>query len=66
MISQQARLVVWPCLGADVATMNFVAIEPGEEDQPHAHPDSDETIVILEGRGTIDNLEFRRTPGVLS
>ena len=61
MISQQARLVVWPGVGADVATMNFVVLEPGEENQPHAHPHSDDTIVILEGRGTIDNLESGET-----
>ena len=56
MISKQARLVVWPGAGADVATMNLVVLEPGEENQPHAHEDSDDTIVILEGEGSIDDL----------
>jgi len=61
MISKQARLVVWPGMGATVATMNFVVLEPGEENHPHAHESSDDTIVILEGKGTIDNMETGRS-----
>jgi quercetin dioxygenase-like cupin family protein len=56
MIGKQVRLVVWPGVGADVATMNFAILEPGEENQPHAHADSDDTIAILEGRGSIDDV----------
>jgi quercetin dioxygenase-like cupin family protein len=56
MISKQARLVVWPGTGAEVATMNLVVLEPGEENQPHAHENSDDTIAILEGEGSIDDL----------
>jgi quercetin dioxygenase-like cupin family protein len=57
MISKQARLIVWPGVGADIATMNFVVLEAGEENSPHAHRDSDDTIVILEGKGSIDDLD---------
>jgi quercetin dioxygenase-like cupin family protein len=56
MIGKQVRLVVWPGVGADVATMNFAILEPGEENQPHAHAESDDTIAILEGRGSIDDV----------
>lgn len=56
MIGKKVRLVVWPGVGADIATMNLAILEPGEENQPHAHADSDDTIAILEGRGSIDDL----------
>jgi len=55
VIGKQVRLVVWPGVGADVATMTFVILEPGEENQPHSHEASDDTIAILEGRGSIDD-----------
>jgi quercetin dioxygenase-like cupin family protein len=61
MISRQARLVVWSGTGAQVATMNYVILEPGEENQPHAHLDSEDTIVILEGHGSIEDLRSGRT-----
>jgi mannose-6-phosphate isomerase-like protein (cupin superfamily) len=56
VIGRQVRLVVWPGVGADIATMNFAVLEPGEENQPHAHEASDDTIAILDGRGSIDDL----------
>jgi len=56
MIGKQVRLVVWRGVGADVATMNFAILEPGEENQPHAHAESEDTIAILDGRGSIDDL----------
>ena len=56
MISKQAYLVVWPGSGAEVATMNLVTLEPGEENVAHAHAESDDTIAIISGRGSIDDL----------
>jgi quercetin dioxygenase-like cupin family protein len=56
MISSDARLVVWPGVGAHTANMNYVRLEPGEENKPHRHPVSEDTIVILSGRGSIDDL----------
>ena len=56
MIGKQVRLVVWPGTGAEIATMNFAILEPGEQNQPHTHLASDDTIAILEGEGTIDDL----------
>jgi quercetin dioxygenase-like cupin family protein len=55
-IGKQVRLVVWPGVGAEIATMNFAMLEPGEENAPHVHEDSDDTISILEGAGSIDDL----------
>jgi mannose-6-phosphate isomerase-like protein (cupin superfamily) len=57
MIGKGARLVVWPGSGAEIATMNLAILEPGEENQPHAHAESDDTIAILEGEGSIDDLD---------
>jgi quercetin dioxygenase-like cupin family protein len=53
MIASDARLVVWPGVGARTANMNYVAMEAGEENVVHQHPESDDTIVILEGHGTV-------------
>lgn len=56
MIASDARLVVWPGVGAWDANMNFVVMEPGEENRVHTHPESEDTIYILEGRGTVRDL----------
>ena len=56
MISRQGRLVVWPGVGAEMATMVYVILEPGDANDPHEHEESDDTIAIVEGRGSIDNL----------
>jgi mannose-6-phosphate isomerase-like protein (cupin superfamily) len=61
MIGKHVRLVVWPGEGAEIATMNFAELEPGEENQPHAHEASDDTIAILGGRGSIDDLTNEAT-----
>lgn len=67
MIAQDARLVVWPGVGAWTANMNYVRMQPGEENVPHAHLESEDTIFILDGEGTIDDLDNGRsysfTPG---
>ena len=56
-IGKGARLVVWPGVGAEIATMNMAVLEPGEENQPHAHAESDDTIAIIEGEGSIDDID---------
>lgn len=53
LISRDARLIVWLGAGAETANMNFVRIAPGEGNVPHIHAESEDTIYILEGRGTI-------------
>jgi quercetin dioxygenase-like cupin family protein len=56
MIAQDARLVVWPGVGAWNANMNYVRMMPGEENVPHAHAESEDTIFVLSGEGTIRDL----------
>lgn len=56
MIARDARLVVWPGVGAISANMNYVVMTPGEENVPHRHPESEDTIVVFDGEGTIRDL----------
>lgn len=55
-ISRDARLVVWLGAGAVTANMNYVVLEPGERNKEHVHAESEDTIHILEGRGTAENV----------
>ncbi len=57
LISNDARLVVWPGVGSEMANMNYVVLEPGEENVPHAHSESEDTIFVLEGRGSVIDLD---------
>ncbi len=52
LISKDARFVVWPGTDAWNANVNYVVLEPGEENVPHIHPISEDTIFIIEGKGT--------------
>lgn len=52
LISKDARFIVWPGVGAWDANMNYVVLEPGESNVPHVHTLSEDTIFILEGKGT--------------
>jgi quercetin dioxygenase-like cupin family protein len=60
LISRDARLVVWPGVDAETANMNYVRLEPGEENTPHVHADAEDTVFILEGRGTVADLSNGR------
>lgn len=53
MIARDARLVVWPGVGAQTANMNYVDMQAGEANLPHTHEESEDTIFILAGRGSI-------------
>jgi quercetin dioxygenase-like cupin family protein len=57
MISRQARLVAWPGAGAQQAQMNYVILEPRESNVPHRHDRSEDTIFVVEGRGTVSNTD---------
>ena len=57
MISRDARLIVWPGVGAITANMNYVRLEPGEANIPHVHADSEDTIFILSGKGTVEDFD---------
>jgi quercetin dioxygenase-like cupin family protein len=56
MIASDARLVVWIGAGACDANMNYVSMRPGEKNVPHAHSESEDTIYILSGKGSVDDL----------
>lgn len=60
MIARDARLVVWPGVGALTANMNYVDMQPGEENVPHLHAESEDAIYILDGRGTIRDFDNGR------
>lgn len=53
VISSDARLLAWPGNGALVANMNFVVLQPGEANLRHVHEESEDTIYIVEGKGTV-------------
>lgn len=55
-ISRDARLVVWLGAGAVTANMNYVVLEPGERNKEHVHAFSEDTVHILEGHGTAENV----------
>jgi quercetin dioxygenase-like cupin family protein len=57
IISRDARLIVWPGVGAMTANMNYVRLEPGETNVPHIHPESEDTIFILSGRGSVEDFD---------
>jgi len=57
MIASDARLVVWPGVGAERANMNYVRMQPGEANAPHAHERSEDTIFVLSGHGTVADLD---------
>lgn len=56
MIAKDARLIVWPGVGADNANMNYVDMQPGERNIDHVHVESEDTIYILDGKGSIDDV----------
>ena len=55
-ISADARLVVWYGARAATANMNYVVLEPGERNTEHVHRYSEDTIYIVEGRGTAEDV----------
>jgi quercetin dioxygenase-like cupin family protein len=56
MIARDARLVVWPGRGSQTANMNYVDMQPGERNTPHVHVGSEDTLYVIDGEGTIEDL----------
>ncbi len=56
MIAEDARLVVWPGVEAYSANMNYVDMQPGERNIEHVHVESEDTIYVLDGKGSIDDI----------
>jgi len=57
MIARDARLVVWPGNGSQTANMNYVDMQPGERNIPHVHTGSEDTLYVVSGSGTIEDLD---------
>jgi len=57
LISRDARLIIWLGAGSETANLNFVKIQAGEGNVPHIHAESEDTIYILEGRGTVADFD---------
>jgi len=57
LISRQARLIVWPGSGAKIASMNRVVLEQGEANVPHIHVESEDTIFVVEGSGSVRDFD---------
>ena len=60
IISNDARLVVWPGVGAETANMNYVILEPGEANTPHVHAESEDSVFILDGKGSVQDFDNDR------
>lgn len=58
MISRNARYIVGPHTGAGTASLNLVRLEPGEANTPHVHAESEDSIFIFEGTGSV--MDFDR------
>ena len=56
MIASDARLIVWAGRGSQTANMNYVDMQPGERNIPHTHNGSEDTLYVLNGRGTVEDL----------
>ena len=56
MIARDARLIVWAGVGAYTANMNYVDMQAGERNKDHVHVESEDTIYILDGKGSIEDL----------
>ncbi len=56
MIARDARLIVWAGVGAYTANMNYVDMQAGERNKDHVHPESEDTIYVLDGKGSVEDL----------
>ena len=64
MIARDARLIVWAGVGAYSANMNYVDMQAGERNKDHVHPESEDTIYVLDGKGSVQDLTNGRPAGV--
>ncbi|MDR7417307.1 MAG: cupin domain-containing protein [Armatimonadota bacterium] len=57
LIARRARLIVWPGSGATYASLNRVELDAGEANVPHTHAESEDTIFVIEGQGTVRDFD---------
>jgi quercetin dioxygenase-like cupin family protein len=62
-ISADARMIVWYGAGAVAANMNYVVLQPGERNKEHLHRYSEDTIYIVDGHGTAEDVTNGRKLG---
>lgn len=60
-IAADARLIVWLGTGSETANMNYVWMKAGEANVPHVHDGSEDTIFVLDGKGSIEDLTNGKT-----
>jgi len=51
----KARAIVHPGMGAKYASLNYVVMDPGEQNIMHVHPKSDDVIYIIQGEGVVED-----------
>jgi quercetin dioxygenase-like cupin family protein len=49
----KAKVVVWPGVGAKLASLHYVPYEAGQSSVPHFHPYSEDVFYIIEGEGSM-------------
>jgi len=49
--------VVWPGMGARHRSMHVITLPQGAATVPHLHPTSEATYYVIQGTGTIDDLD---------
>lgn len=57
LIARDARLVVWPGVGATTANLNYVDMQAGERNVPHVHRTSEDTLWVIDGVGSVEDLD---------
>ncbi len=50
---KKAKAIVHPGMGAKYGALNYVVMEPGDENILHVHPNSDDVIYIIQGEGVV-------------
>jgi quercetin dioxygenase-like cupin family protein len=52
-----ARIVIWPGMGAKYASYHYFIMKPGQETIAHAHEKSEDFIYIIQGRGEVVDVD---------
>lgn len=50
------RVIVWPGVGAKYGSFNFFKMKAGNQSLPHVHDSSEDIFYVLQGKGTIVDL----------
>jgi mannose-6-phosphate isomerase-like protein (cupin superfamily) len=50
---KMAKAIVHPGMGAKYGSLNYIVMEPGDENILHVHPNSDDVFYIIQGEGVV-------------